>query len=135
MQQYLTRYSDIVSIVGDIVNLRIPDDEKLRQQVRNRDLAMIEEGGRPVSLAQIIRLDRNLVSLQTFAGAKGVSNQASVRFLGEPMRATYSDNIFGRVFQRLGTSRRRRSRPVSRAPGGNQRSHGQSRYRESWPRA
>ncbi len=102
MQQYLTRYSDIVSIVGDIVNVRIPDDENLRRQVRNRELAVIEEGGRPVSLAQIIRLDHNLVSLQAFASAKGISNQASVRFLGEPMRAIYSDNIFGRVFNGSG---------------------------------
>lgn len=35
MQQYLARYSDIVSMVGEIVNLRIADGDKLRQQLRN----------------------------------------------------------------------------------------------------
>ncbi|CAA0125005.1 V-type sodium ATPase subunit B [BD1-7 clade bacterium] len=104
MDQYLTRYSSIESIVGDIINLRLPDDPDIHRTVRNRDLAAIEQDGSVVSLAQIIQLDHSLVSLQIFAGAKGISNQASIRFLKEPMRAVYSDNVLGRIFNGSGNA-------------------------------
>lgn len=98
MDPGLTRYRGISSIVGDIVNLRIADAQAMSTPPRNRDLAIIEQDGKPFSLAQIISLTDDKVSLQVFAGTKGLGNGASVRFLGETMRATYSDNIFGRIF-------------------------------------
>ncbi len=97
-----TRYQGIASIVGDIVNLRVGDTQKMQTPPRNRDLAIIEQDGEFFSLAQIIKLSDDLVSLQAFSGTKGLSNAASVRFLGETMQAIYSDNIFGRIFNGSG---------------------------------
>tara|TARA_R110001599_G_C12277316_1_gene663089 strand:- start:9747 stop:11063 length:1317 start_codon:yes stop_codon:yes gene_type:complete len=84
--------------VGDIVNLRIADAQTMSTPPRNRDLAIIEQDGERFSLAQIISLADDKVSLQVFAGTKGLGNGASVRFLGETMQAIYSENIFGRIF-------------------------------------
>jgi len=98
MDSGLTQYRGISSIVGDIVNLRIADAQSMSTPPRNRDLAIIEQDGEPFSLAQIISLADDKVSLQVFAGTKGLGNNASVRFLGETMQAIYSENIFGRVF-------------------------------------
>ncbi len=47
----------------------------------------------------MIRLDRDVVALQVFGGTKGLSTEASVQFLGHPMRVTYSANVLGRVFR------------------------------------
>lgn len=102
MEGLFTRYSGITSIVGDIVNLKIGDINTMSIPPRNRDLAIIEQEGATFSLAQIIKLSDDLVSLQVFSGTKGLSNNASVRFLGVPMQATYSDNIFGRIFNGSG---------------------------------
>ncbi len=98
MDSGLTQYRGISSIVGDIVNLHVPDAAAMSTPPRNRDLAVIEQDGAPFSLAQIISLTDDSVSLQVFAGTKGLGNDASVRFLGETMQAIYSDNIFGRIF-------------------------------------
>ena len=97
-----TRYQGIASIIGDIVNLRIGDTQKMPIPPRNRDLAIIEQDGEIFSLAQIIKLSDDLVSLQAFSGTKGLSNNASIRFLGETMQAIYSDNIYGRIFNGSG---------------------------------
>lgn len=98
MRGLFTKYSGITSIVGDIVNLRIENMSDQPIPPRNRELAIIEQNGAPFSLAQIIKLTRHEVSLQVFSGTKGLSNGASVRFLGESMQATYSENILGRIF-------------------------------------
>ena len=37
-----------------------------------------------------------------FAGAKGLSTDARVHFLGHPFQVTYSENILGRVFNGSG---------------------------------
>ncbi len=97
-----TYYKGIASIVGDIINLRVSDVASMSTPPRNRDLAIIEQNGEFFSLAQIIKLSDNLVSLQAFSGTKGLSNDASVRFLGETMQAIYSENIFGRIFNGSG---------------------------------
>ncbi len=102
MDGLYTRYGGITSIVGDIVNLKIDDSSTMSPPPRNRDLAIIEQDGATFSLAQIIKLSDKIVSLQVFSGTKGLSNGASVRFLGKPMQATYSDNIFGRIFNGSG---------------------------------
>ena len=98
-----TRYQGIASIVGDIVNLRVGDTATMQTPPRNRDLAIIEQNGEFFSLAQIIKLSDDIVSLQAFSGTKGLSNDASIRFLGETMQAIYSENIFGRIFNGSGT--------------------------------
>ena len=102
MNSLFTHYRGIDSIVGDIVNLRVTGQDKLSLPPRNRELAIIEQDGEVFSLAQIIKLSKELVSLQVFAGTKGLSNSATVRFLGEAMQAIYSSNILGRVFNGSG---------------------------------
>ncbi|MCG8670802.1 MAG: hypothetical protein MI867_15435, partial [Pseudomonadales bacterium] len=102
MSQSLIRYKDIVSIVGDIINVRVPGMLEGQVPARNKELAIIEQNDQFFSLAQIIRLNRDLVSLQVFRGTNGLSTHASVSFVGELMQATYSANVLGRVFNGSG---------------------------------
>ena len=100
MSQSLARYSNILEIVGDILKVRVPASGGGGEGgVSFDDLAIVQDRGGFRSLARVIRLDHDVVSLQVFAGTKGLSTQASVQFLGGPMRVTYSTNILGRVFR------------------------------------
>ncbi|MGY0217575.1 V-type ATP synthase subunit B [Endozoicomonadaceae bacterium StTr2] len=103
MSQSLLRYTNILSIVGDIITVHVPNLTEENARALNGDLALIEQDGQPYSLAQIIKLDRETVALQVFAGCKGLSTGAAVCFLSEPMKATYSPNILGRIFNGAGT--------------------------------
>ena len=102
MSQSLIRYTNILSIVGDIIRVEVPNLDGAQSQARNGDLALIEQDGQPYSMAQIIRLKGSEVSLQVFAGTKGLSTNAAVCFMGDPMQATYSPNILGRIFNGAG---------------------------------
>jgi len=53
-------------------------------------------------LAQVIRLDGKKVSLQVFAGSRGIATDDEVRFLGHPMRITSGDDLLGRIFNGSG---------------------------------
>jgi V/A-type H+-transporting ATPase subunit B len=66
------------------------------------DLALVENWDGEESLGQVIQLEGEEVSLQVFAGGRGISTDAKVRFLGHPMQVTYSPNILGRVFRGSG---------------------------------
>ncbi|MCF6251360.1 MAG: V-type ATP synthase subunit B [Methylococcaceae bacterium] len=66
------------------------------------DLARVEDNNGTQSLAQVIKIKGNEVSLQIFSGTQGVSTNASVRFLGHSMEVTYSNNILGRIFNGIG---------------------------------
>lgn len=57
------------------------------------------------SLAEVIRLDEDNVSLQVFAGGRGISTGDEVRFMGHPMRVSFSDNLLGRIFNGRGKPR------------------------------
>jgi len=57
------------------------------------------------SLAQVIRLERDIVYLQAFAGSKGISTGDEVRFLGHPMEVGFSPNMLGRIFNGSGIAR------------------------------
>jgi V/A-type H+/Na+-transporting ATPase subunit B len=61
------------------------------------------------SLAQVIKLDGDQVSLQVFAGTQGVSTGDRIRFLGRPMSVPFSDNLLGRIFDGSGKPRDGRS--------------------------
>ncbi|HWP00071.1 MAG TPA: V-type ATP synthase subunit B [Methylococcus sp.] len=99
MPQSLARYTKILSIVGDTVEIRVPSQYGRQGPVACfGDLAIIEEPQGPTSLAQVVRIRQEEVSLQVFSGTKGFSTRSSVRFLGHPLRVTYSANILGRVF-------------------------------------
>ena len=58
-----------------------------------------------ISLAQVIKLDGNNVTLQIFAGARGVDTSARVRFLGETMKVPFSEDLLGRAFTGAGVPR------------------------------
>ncbi len=89
---YRTRVEEIV---GDIIRVRSLD-------CALGDLAYVENVDGEISLAKVVELDRDTASLQVFAGAKGLSTNARVRFTGHPIEVTYSDNILGRVFNGSG---------------------------------
>ena len=104
MSQNLARYSNVQEIVGDILKVRVPaHGAEGGYSIAFDDLALVEDRGGYRSLARVIRLDREVVTLQVFAGTKGLSTEASVQFLGRPMHVTYSTNILGRVFRGDGT--------------------------------
>ena len=90
-------YTKIESIVGNVITVKADG-------VRSGDLAeVITKTGK--SYANVIKLDGELVSLQVFSGASGISTGDSVRFLGVPMRVSFSDNLLGRVFDGAGKPR------------------------------
>jgi V/A-type H+-transporting ATPase subunit B len=104
MRQTAVRYAKILEIVGDMVRVQIPSRESLPEMplVRFGDLAVVDNVDGESLLAQVIQLDETRVSLQIFSGTKGLSTQATVRFLGHPMQVTFSMNILGRVFRGSG---------------------------------
>ena len=91
----LKTYARITNIIGDIAELEAPG-------VAYGELAQLTNSNGEMSLAQVIRIDREKVSLQVFAGAKGLSTHAKVRFLGHPMQVKYSDRLLGRIFNGSG---------------------------------
>ena len=90
-------YTKIESIIGNVVTVKADG-------VKNGDLAEITTSTGK-SFANVIKLDGDIVSLQVFAGAQGVSTGDSIRFLGVPMRVSYSDDLLGRVFDGAGVPR------------------------------
>lgn len=87
----MRKYFDAIQrIAGNVVTVNA-------NGVGYDDLAVITSA-RKESLAQVIRLEGQQVSLQVFAGAQGVSNNDRVRFLHRPMQVPFSDGLLGRVF-------------------------------------
>ena len=86
-------YTKIESIVGNVVTVKA-------EGVRLGDLALVGD-----SYATVIKLDRDIVSLQVFAGAQGVGTNDSVRFLDRPMMVSFSEHLLGRVFDGAGVPR------------------------------
>ena len=95
MRQEMTQYTDVLGIVGDILRIRASD-------IGFGDLAVVENWDGEKSLAQVVQTDGDEVSLQVFLGGKGLSTEATVRFLGHPMQVSCSANILGRVFNGAG---------------------------------
>lgn len=87
-------FNRIESITGNVITVKAND-------VRYNELAQISTRfGK--SLAQVNKIDGDLVSLQVFAGGKGVSTGDEVRFLGQEMRVSFSDDLLGRIFNGSG---------------------------------
>jgi V/A-type H+-transporting ATPase subunit B len=78
-------------IVGDIVRLRA-------RGVAQGDLASVRNVDGSTALARVVELEGDVVSLQVLSGAKGLSTEATVRFLGRPVQVPFSDSILGRIF-------------------------------------
>jgi V/A-type H+-transporting ATPase subunit B len=90
-------YSKIESITGSVITVRAED-------IRYGDLAEVDTVF-GTSLAEVNRLEGDLVSLQVFAGGRGISTGDTVRFLGHPMQVSFSENLMGRVFSGSGSPR------------------------------
>ena len=90
-------YSKIESIAGNVITV-------LATGVRYGELAVVSSS-HGKSLADVIQLKEDKVSLQVFAGSRGISTGDEVRFLGHPMQVSFSDNLLGRIFDGSGTPR------------------------------
>lgn len=95
MIKSLCRYTKVISIVGDILQIRADG-------VGLGDLAIVENYDGEQSLAQVIEIQRDEISLQVFSGGKGISTDARVRFLDHPTQVIFSDNVLGRIFDGAG---------------------------------
>ena len=90
-------FNKIESITGNVITVKA-------QGVRYNELAQINTRfGK--SLAQVNKIDGDIVSLQVFAGGQGVSTGDEVRFLGHDMRVSFSEDLLGRIFNGSGEPR------------------------------
>ena len=90
-------YHKIDALSGSVATLRA-------EGVKYNEIAEVESRA-GTSLAQVIKLDGPNVTLQIFAGARGVDTAAKVRFLGETMKVPFSDALLGRAFTGSGVPR------------------------------
>ncbi|MFP4377135.1 MAG: V-type ATP synthase subunit B [Spirochaetales bacterium] len=90
-------YSKIEAIAGNVITVTAED-------VRYGNLARVSSS-HGESLAEVIRLNGNKVSLQVFAGGRGISTGDEVVFLGHPMQVSFSENLLGRIFDGSGNPR------------------------------
>ena len=90
-------YNRIESIIGNVITVRA-------ENIRYKELAQINTRfGK--SLAQVNKIEGDIVSLQVFAGGQGISTGDEVRFLGHEMRVSFSDDLLGRIFNGSGEPR------------------------------
>ena len=97
----LLNYTKIIEISGDVAKIRMTTqiDE---MHPRLDELALISNQYDQNSLAQVIDLNEDIITLQVFAGTKGLSTDSKVSFTGKSMQIAYSNNILGRVFRGTG---------------------------------
>ncbi len=94
-------FNRIESITGNVITVRAGG-------VRLNELATVNTRfGK--SLAEVNKIEGDLVSLEVFAGGKGVSTGDEVRFLGNEMRVSFSEDLLGRMFNGSGE-------PIDRGP-------------------
>jgi V/A-type H+-transporting ATPase subunit B len=92
-------YHRIERIAGSVITVQATG-------VSYREMAQVTSR-QGVSLAQVIRIEGGRVDLQVFAGSRGVSTDAQIRFLGHPMQVPFSGALLGRVFDGSGRPRDR----------------------------
>ncbi len=85
----------VLEIVGDMIRVQATG-------VALGDLAAVQNVDGTTSTARVTGLERDIATLQVFAGGKGLSTQARVSFLGRPFEVTFSENILGRIFRGSG---------------------------------
>ena len=95
-------YTNIVQIAGDVITVEA-------EGIGYMEIAEVT-ARHGKSLAQVIRIDANKVSLQVFSGSRGVSTGDQVRFFGHPMRIASGDSLLGRIFNGSGE-------PMDKGPG------------------
>lgn len=90
-------YNKIDSITGSVITVKASG-------VKYNELAEITTRfGK--SLAEVNKIDGDTVSLQVFAGGRGVSTGDQIRFLGHDMRVSFGDDLLGRIFNGSGEPR------------------------------
>lgn len=82
-------YTRVENIAGNVITLKAKD-------IGYNELAYVK-GANP-SLAQVIKISGDEVSLQVFNGTKGVSTGDEVEFWGRSMEVPFSENLLGRIF-------------------------------------
>jgi len=87
----LLGYTRVTDIIGDTCRVNA-------RGVALGELALVEDEEGGCSAAKVVAIDGESVSLQVFAGTKGMATDARIRFLGHGLRATFCDDILGRVF-------------------------------------
>jgi len=87
----------ILNITGNVVSVKADG-------IAYEELAVILTS-RGRLLAQVIRLEGDMVFLQAFAGSQGISTGDEIRFLGHPMNVGFSDDMLGRIFNGSGQAR------------------------------
>lgn len=98
-------YDEITRIAGNVVTVTASG-------IGYEELAIVTSPTK-TSLAQVIRIDADRVSLQVFAGTQGISTGDRIQFLGRPMQVPFSDELLGRIFN--GSGRPRDGRPEVQA--------------------
>lgn len=89
-------YTRIDQIVGPVVTLRARD-------VAYGELALIQQRDGNQTFAQVIKLKGEEVSLQVFAGSKGISTGDHVQFLGRQVQLDFrAEDLLGRTFNGVG---------------------------------
>ena len=83
-------YTKLEAITKATVTLRATD-------VSNDELAMV--AGR---LAQVVKIKKDLVTLQVFAGTEGIPTNAQVEFFGEPPALNVGEQLSGRFLNAYG---------------------------------
>lgn len=91
------RHQGLVDIVGDVARVKATG-------AALGELALVEQAD-GATLARVVEIAGDHVSLQLFRGGLGVSRAASVRFLGVPVTAPASANVLGRVLRGDGEPR------------------------------
>jgi V/A-type H+-transporting ATPase subunit B len=90
-------YDKITRISGNVVTVNATG-------VAYEELAVLTTSSK-TSLAQVIHVEGDNISLQVFSGTQGVSTGDRVRFLGRAMQVPFSDDLLGRIFNGSGLPR------------------------------
>lgn len=100
-------FDEITRIAGNVVTVNASG-------IGYDELAVITTSQK-TSLAQVIHIEADHVSLQVFGGTSGISTGDRIRFLGHPMQVPYSHDLLGRIFNGSGHPRDNRP-PVQADP-------------------
>ena len=90
-------YDEIVRIAGNVVTV-------IAEDVGYEELAIVTSS-HGTSMAQVVHIQGDRVSLQVFGGTQGVSTNDRVRFLGKAMDVPFSEDLLGRIFDGSGKPR------------------------------
>jgi V/A-type H+-transporting ATPase subunit B len=82
-------YERIVDMRGNLITVQA-------RGVALGELARIEKKSGEVVYGSVLRFEDDMVTLQVFENARGISTNDRITFLGRPMRAVCSDSLFGR---------------------------------------